>query len=139
MRSNIFALAIFIASPSMAGELIAVENVKDLGAGLRLEDHAEVSNSTFESVAHYRYLFYKDTELGRCGFFEFSPSKNILLYQEDNSGLIYIFDTQNKKNIRVNDVFDGLVKSVNWEERESRVSVTFYNDKPTKKYKINKP
>jgi hypothetical protein len=136
MRIYIVLLISLFATQSIAGELIEIEGVKELGGGLRFEDHAEVSNSTFESIAHYRYLFYKDTKLGHCGFIEFSSSKKYVLYQEGISGELFVFDTESKTNKKVSKGFDGLVKEIKWSDDESKVDVLFYDGKPTKTYRI---
>jgi hypothetical protein len=134
----VIIISLLFAAQTIAGDLIEIERVKELGGGLRIEDHAEVSNSTFESIAHYRYLFYKDKKLGHCGYFEFSSSKRYALYQEGISGELFVFDTKSKKNKKISNGFDGLVKKIKWSDDESKVHVQFYDGKPDKAYTIKR-
>jgi hypothetical protein len=105
-----------------------IEKTVDIGYDFRLITIAESSNSTFESIGHFQYLFYKDKKLSQSGTCAVSPNGKTAIYQDGPSGNIFIFCPPNK-TIQMTKKSPGVVREFVW-KGFSLVEVRIY-DRPS--------
>src|SRR5271154_6177165 len=74
-----------------------VERTEDLGFGFRREMRSESSSSSFESVGHFEYLFYRDQKICQVGSCSVSPSGKFAIYQDGPSGKIFLYRRADRK------------------------------------------
>jgi hypothetical protein len=102
-----------------------VEQTIDLGSGFRRVVIAEAAKSSFESVGHFGYLYYKDLRLCRVGNCSVSPSGKFAIYQDGPSGIVFLFRREDAKVTRLTNKFIAYANSFDWHESENLVDVYF--------------
>lgn len=119
-------ISVLFFIPIVAGA--EVEEVRDLGFGFREETHAEPSASSFESVAHYGYLYYRGQKLARASGPEcsISPSGRFAIYQDGASGKLFLFRRADRRITELTPKFVGGAKAFTWREASGEVHVEFY-------------
>jgi len=86
-----------------------IEGTKELGNGFRFLTIAKDSNSTFESIGHFQYLYYKETQISQSDTCSVAKDGKFAIYQDGPSGNIFVFFPSQKKSIQLTKKFPGLV------------------------------
>jgi hypothetical protein len=102
-----------------------VERTENLGFGFRRVMLAEPSRSSFESVGHFEYLFYRDQRLCNIGACSVSPSGKFAIYQDGPSGNLFLFRRTDRKITQLTREFIALAESFDWHEESGIVDVRF--------------
>jgi hypothetical protein len=101
---------------------------ENLGHGYRLKwRHVDLSKckTCFEGMAHYTDLYWRGNRIGKqVGEHFMSPSGKYVLFEQ--SGKLMLFVATPKKTVDVTDGTFALPRSVNWQEKERRATVTYY-------------
>ena len=89
MKSIILSLVVLPLFLSACTSVPQVERTTDLGFGFRRVVLAEPSSSSFESIGHFEYLYYRDLRLCHLGDCSVSPSGSYVIYQDGPSGYLF--------------------------------------------------
>ena len=125
MKSVIFSLVLLPLFLSACASTPRVERTTDLGFGFRRVVLAEPSSSSFESVGHFAYLYYRDRRLCHLGDCSVSPSGSYVIYQDGPSGNLFLFRRADSRLIQLTSQFVALVDTFEWHEDTSTVHVHF--------------
>jgi hypothetical protein len=101
----------------------SVESHRDLGHGFRIERHQELSNSSFESIGHFDYLYFEETNLGQCSDPELSPSGRYAFFQ-NSSGFFKVYDSWGGRLFRLT-VSGGMYDALKWDEGSHYVTIIY--------------
>jgi hypothetical protein len=104
-----------------------VERTTDLGFGFRRVTMAEPTQSSFEGIGHFEYLYFRDRQLSRLGACSVSPSGRYAIYQDGPSGNLFLFSPKDGSPIQLAQQFVALIDSFEWHEEARMVSVRFTN------------
>src|ERR1700685_4207421 len=100
--------------PDIAGK----EWAQDLGHNFWLVMVAKSADNSFESIAHYRFCFYRNQNLGICNEILPSPSGRYAILQLSKTGEIVFFDTRIGNLEHIADGSTGLLRQVLWDDNE---------------------
>jgi hypothetical protein len=112
-----------------------IEKSVDLGNGFRRVTIAESSNSTFESIGHFEYLFYKDRKISQLGVCSISKNGTTAIYQDAKSGYIYIFKITDSAPIQITNWYFGPVSRFFWKDNPNEIDLELY-DHPNMKFPL---
>lgn len=110
-----------VRSASPAG----VERSEHLGFGFRREYRAEVTAASFEGLAHYAYLLYRKQEVCRVDSLSIAPSGRFAIYQESESGNLFLFRRADRKVVQLTSKHIGVPSDYVWHESDAAVEVQF--------------
>lgn len=100
----------------------------DVGNGFRV---AEVSLPTgpkaWESLAHYRILYYRDTKLGQYDSFSVAPSGKYALFQDAPTEKVVLFTCATGNRRVVAKRPKSFVEKYVWRETQREATVLFRN------------
>lgn len=101
--------AIFLICVSAAWAIQpTIESRRELGYGFRFLTIAKDSNSSFEGIGHFQYLYYKETEISQSSTCSVAKDGKFAIYQDDSSGNIFVF-FPSKKSIQLTKKSPGVV------------------------------
>ena len=126
LRTLVFLLGVSVTVACTA----QVEQRIDLGDGYDAATIAKPSNASFESVGHWKYLRYKKKELCSLGYYDLSPDKRFVAFQESNSGKLFLLDKKEHSQVELMAEFPGLVRSFDWQAKVGFLKIEIY-DKDT--------
>src|SRR6185369_17075539 len=86
---------------------------------------AETSSSSFESVGHFEYLYYRDRRLCHLGDCSVSPSGSYVIYQDGPSGNLFLFRRADSGLSQLTSQFVARVDTFEWHEDTSAVEAHF--------------
>lgn len=96
--------------------------------GLRLVNESQLSNSSFESVAHYQYLWDDQIKIAKVGEVDISPSGNYAIYSNaEGEVMLYRYKSLQPK-IVVSKVAP-FISDFAWNEDAGDTTITFENGK----------
>jgi hypothetical protein len=116
------ALPLFL---SACTSTLRPERTTNLGFGFRRVVLAEPSSSSFESLGHFEYLYYRDQRLCHLGDCSVSPSGSYVIYQDGPSGSLFLFRRADSRLIQLTSQFVALVDTFEWHEDTSAVETHF--------------
>jgi hypothetical protein len=128
------ALLALLPAPGMAQ--YGVESSKNLGYGFRREVHAEPSNSSFESIGHFAYLYYQNRRLGQEGEYSIAPGGKFLILQGVVSGNLFLFRRADEKITRLTTESPGVPTKFVWSSNGNEVEVQFEKGTPARKFPV---
>jgi len=126
LRALAFLLVVSVTVSSVA----QVEQRIDLGDGYDAASIAKPSKASFESVGHWKYLRYKKKELCSLGYYDLSPDKRFIAFQESNTGKLFLLDKKEHSRVELVAEFPGLVRSFDWKAKTGFLKIEIY-DKDT--------
>ena len=97
------------------------EHTTDLGYGFRRVVLAEPSQSSFESIGHFEYLYFGDRRLCHLGECSVSPSGQFAIYQDGPSGYLFLFHPADGRLTQLTSRFVALVDRFEWHEDRKAV------------------
>jgi len=103
-----------------------VQRREDLGDGYDAAVIAKPSNSTFESIGFFQYLRYKEKELCNLGYYEISPDKRFVAFQEGPTGTIFLLDKKERSQVALVSKFPGLVRKFDWKAKDGFLKIEIY-------------
>ena len=120
-------ILIFAAMPLLLASCATshVEHTTDLGFGFRRVMLAEPSHSSFESIGHFEYLYFRDRRLCHLGECSVSPSGRFAVYQDGPSGCLFLFRRADGSQTRLTTQFVALVDGFDWQEDVGAVEARF--------------
>lgn len=121
-------LIIFAAMPLLLASCSTtshVERTTDLGFGFRRVMLAEPSPSSFESIGHFEYLYFRDRRLCHLGECCVSPSGRYAVYQDGPSGCLFLFRRADGSQTQLTTQFVALVEGFAWHEDVGTVEARF--------------
>jgi hypothetical protein len=116
MKTTIFTLAVIPLLLSGCATSPRVERTTDLGFGFRRVVMAEPSQSSFESIGHFEYLYFGNRRLCQVGACSVSPSGRYAAYQDGPSGNLFLFCPVDGRTIQLTSQFVALVDTFDWHE-----------------------
>jgi hypothetical protein len=125
MKRTILSLVFLPLFLSACATTSRVERTTDLGFGFRRVILAEPSSSSFESIGHFEYLYYRDRrlcDLGRCSV---SSSGSYAIYQVGSSGNLFLFRRADGRLTQLTSQFVALVEKFEWHEDVKTVEAHF--------------
>jgi len=124
MKTTIFSL--LMIPPLMSGCATApVERTTDLGSGFRRVVMAEPSGSSFESIGHFEYLYFRHRRLCQVGACSVSPSGKYAIYQDAPSGNLFLFCPAERSLTQLTSELIALADNFDWHEDTSTVVAHF--------------
>jgi len=120
------ALFFFAVLPLFLGACTSTprpERTTNLGFGFRRVDLAEPVSSSFESIGHFEYLYYRDRRLCHLGDCSVSPSGSYVIYQDGPSGELFLFHREDGQLTQLTSKFVALVDRFEWHEDTHTVEV----------------
>jgi len=120
-------ILIFATLPLLLASCAAspVERTTDLGFGFRRVALAEPSHSSFESIGHFEYLYFRDRRLCQLGECSVSPSGRFAVYQDGPSGCLFLFRRADGSQTQLTTQFVALVDGFDWQEDAGAVEARF--------------
>jgi hypothetical protein len=121
-------ILIFVALPFL---LVAcatnsqVERTTNLGFGFRRVVVSEPSHSSFESIGHFEYLYFRDHRLCHLGQYSISPSGKFAVYHDGPSGCLFLFCSADGKQTQLTSQFVALVDRFEWHEDINAMEARF--------------
>lgn len=100
-----------------------VERVRDLGFGFRDVMFARPVQVSFESIGHFGYLYYGNTQLCQLGKCSVSPSGDYAAYQDGPSGNLYLFHRISGRLTQLTRRYPGFADRFIWHEDQAAVVV----------------
>ena len=125
MKSIILSLVVLPLFLSACASTPRVERTTDLGFGFRRVVLAEPSSSSFESIGHFEYLYYRDRKLCHLGHCSVSQSGSYVIYQDGPAGYLFLFRRADGRLTQLTSQFVALVDTFEWHEDTSTVEVHF--------------
>ena len=125
MKGSLFTLALVPLLLSACSTTLRVERATDLGFGFRRVVVAEPSQSSFESIGHFEYLYFRDHRLCQVGTCSVSPSGRYAVYQDGPSGELFLFRSADCRRSHLSSQFVALVDTFQWHEEEHAVEARF--------------
>ncbi|HEV2246207.1 MAG TPA: hypothetical protein VGW37_06100 [Terriglobia bacterium] len=125
MKTTIFTLVAIPLLLSGCATNPRVERATDLGFGFRRVIMAEPSQSSFESIGHFEYLYFGDRRLCQVGACSVSPSGRYAAYQDGPSGNLFLFCRVDSRATQLNARFVALVDTFTWHENAHAVEAHF--------------
>jgi hypothetical protein len=125
----------FVATVLVLGSILAAAQSRSLGHGFVVRHIEKPSTSSFESIVHYEYLYYRERELGQVGKVFVSPSGKFALFErhEGRRSNLVLFDSSTSQVRVVTDGAFAVPNQTNWREKEHFVKVTYFdNHTPSK-------
>lgn len=113
-----------------SGTLIAtrliprVESIEDLGHGFRC---VTIQKPTSFEIGHFAYLYYGEQKLCDLGLFSVSNSGGFAVFQDANSGNLFLFRRADGRQTQLTRRFVALVDKFEWDENAGMVRVYFSN------------
>ena len=123
---TIHLFGIFIYFSVAIACIAQVGRCEDLGDGYDAAVIAKPSNSTFESIGHFQYLRYKEKELCNLGYYELSPDKRFIAFQEGPTGKIFLLDKKRHSQVELVSKFPGLVRKFDWKAKDGFLKIEIY-------------
>ena len=111
---------------------LGVERSRNLGYGFHCDVIAEAAPpnaQVFESVGHFKYLFYHEQKLAALNSCEclLAPDGHAIVYQEGYSGNIFMFERDSRKTVQLTEEFPGLAMKMKWEAPDRIVAFVIPN------------
>lgn len=125
MKNTILCLAVLPLFLSACSSTPRAERTTNLGFGFRRVVLAEPSSSSFESIGHFEYLYYRDRRLCHLGDCSVSPSGSYVVYQDGPSGNLFLFRRADGRLSQLTSQFVALVDTFEWHEDISMVEAHF--------------
>ena len=127
MKNQKVIVALLFVPLALAVPLIVLHRNQDTSE-LRFvaESQPCTAANCFESVSHYRYLYEGDTQISRVYSESLSPSGNYTAFEDDGKIMLYIRGSGNLKEIT--DGQFAVPESFIWDEPQSQLTITYYND-----------
>ena len=125
MKNSILTFAFLPLFLSACATAPRAERTTDLGFGFRRVVVAEPSASSFESIGHFEYLFFRDRRLCQVGACSISPSGRYAVYQDAPSGHLFLFRPADGRLAQLNSEFVALIDTFEWHEDASAVEAHF--------------
>lgn len=122
----LFPTFLLVATTIQAATL--EESSRPLGRGFREVTRSEsLPAGGFESVGHFAFVYFVDTELCQCTASDLfvSPSGRFAVFMEGPSGKVTLFTVQSKSIAPITSSFVGLLASVSWDEASNLATVRF--------------
>jgi hypothetical protein len=114
-----------------------IEKVFDLGHGFQNVHLGESIPGKYKIVDHYSYLYYGKQRLSRIQRCSVSPSGKHAIYQEAQSGCLFLFTPATNNLIQLTQRYIGYADSFRWREEANRVHVFLYKSwRPKRTFKI---
>jgi hypothetical protein len=136
VKSTILTLAAIAVLPCGCAASLRAERSTDLGFGFRRVVLAEPSQSSFESVGHFEYLYFGDHRLCQVGACSVAPSGRYAVYQDGPSGNLFLFCRVDRQRTQLTKEFAGLADSFQWHEDTGTVDVRFAPAGTTKPFSL---
>ena len=121
---------------SACSTVLQVERTADLGFGFRRVTVAEPSQSSFESVGHFDYLYFGDRRLSQVGAYSISPSGRYAAYQDAPSGDLFLFRSSDRKRIQLSRQCGAPVDVFQWHEEQNSVEALFSGGHGTRAFAL---
>lgn len=115
------------------------ERSVDLGFGFQRVTLAEPTVSSFESIGHFGYLYYRDQRICSLGDCSVSPTGTYAIYQEGASGNLFLFRRADGKTTQLTPAFVALVEKFVWQEKAGTVEAHFGAEHGVKKFPLQSP
>ncbi len=125
MKTTIFTLAVVQLLLSGCATSPRVERTTALGHGFRRVVMAEPSQSSFESIGHFEYLYFGDRRLCQVGACSVSPSGRYAAYQDGPSGNLFLFRSADGRTTQLTSQAVALVDTFDWHEDVRNVEAHF--------------
>lgn len=122
--------AILFASCASSEKIEVVEN---LGHGFHHYVFAEPTVHPSESIGHFDYLYYKNRKLSQTAKFAVAPSGQAVVYQDGQSGNIFLFQRKGESTIQLTSASPGPVETFAWKESEGYVAALFVDGQGSRK------
>jgi len=133
MRNALSFLAVLLLTSCATSN---VEQNVDLGFGFRQVILAETSHSSFESVGHFPYLYFRSRQICQLGECSVSPSGRYAIYQDGPSGDLYLFNPQEGSSIQLAQSLPALVDRFEWDEETGFVEVRLVNGTASQRFRL---
>jgi len=98
---------------------------------LHFVETSEPSSSSFESIAHYRYLYDRTAKISRVGHADISPSGQYAAFEDDGKIVLYNGRLKTLKNITGGKF--ALPEKFSWDESKPLLVIEYYSDSPNPK------
>ena len=110
-----------------------VETSDNLGHGFHHYVFAEPTVHPSESIGHFDYLYYKNRKLSQTAKFAVAPSGQAVVYQDGQSGNIFLFQRKGESTIQLTSASPGPVETFAWKESEGYVAALFVDGQGSRK------
>lgn len=104
-----------------------VERVSELGFGFRAVTLAVPVAVDFESVGHFKYLYYGEKRLCQLGECSVSPPGGHIIFQDGASGNLFLYRRRDGRLSPLTKKFVSLVKTFEWHDDTCSVKAYFEN------------
>lgn len=135
MAAVIFLLAIGAIDNAEADDR-RVEYEKDLGHGFRLVTMASQSHNSFEGIAHFTYLFFRDKEIGGANQPCISPSGSYAAYREPDTGKLVAFVVQTGSVKPLSAEYIGAISACRWNESTATIAIDFLDKRESRTFDL---
>jgi hypothetical protein len=81
--------------------------------------------TSFESIGHFDFLYYRDRRLCQVEACSISPSGRFAIYQGRPSGNVFLFRRDNQQITQLTDRYLGDADPFQWHEESGTVEVGF--------------
>ncbi len=91
-----------------------IESKRELSHGFQFLTIAKDSNSTFEGIGHFEYLYFKNRQISQCSEASVRNDGKIAVYQDGPSGNLFVYTVTQNKSIQLTKRFPGLARDFHW-------------------------
>lgn len=109
-----FTAVLILFSTTVFATDSTIESKRDLGHGFQFIVIAKDSQSSFESVGHFEYLYFKKKEISQCSEASVRNDGKIAIYQDGPSGNIFVYHTTTNTSMQLTPKFPGLASGFQW-------------------------